>query len=131
MLETFFSPIIYGAIFGSIIGSVWAYGWSPDSKHGGIKRFIVESLLAALGAAAIAEQFLIYRSFWSAALVGSGIGLLWGRVLEIINALGPAILERAINNFITKVFGVAIPDNKPEQAHSNLNPPEVEKEFKK
>lgn len=120
-LETFFPSTVAGAIVGSFVGSAWAFGWAfNDGRRGGVRRFVIEAVFAALGAAAIAEQLLIYQGFWSAAMAGSGVGLLWGRVLEIVNAIAPALLEQSIKSIIGKWLGNA--PSPPEPPPKQENP---------
>lgn len=104
--QTLFPAGIVFAIGGGILGALGAF----EQGHGTWQRVCIEAAIAAVLAAAVAENYLPLVKAWLCGGFGVGVGLVAGYVLDAVKAVAPDTVRRLAERLAKRYA----PDDKTE-----------------
>lgn len=86
---------------GGILGGVWASVREHDRALNGV----LESMIAAVASAAVAERFVPLNQVWTCAAAGVFVGILTGHALETVMTLAPNVLRSFLSRQAERLTG--------------------------
>lgn len=88
--QTLFPLGIVLAMSGGVLGVLGTF----ENGHGTLRRAVIEAAIAAVLAAAVAENYLPLAKAWLCGGFGVGVGLITGYVLDAVKAVAPDTVRR-------------------------------------